>query len=292
MKRAISKYLTRLDRPNAMKIGLVQASAASKKEKNVERAVHLIGEAAKKGAGIVCLQELFSTRYFCVFQEPKYFDLAESVPGPTINRLAEVARENSVAVIAPIFEADTEVPGTFYNSAAVIDRKGRILGKYRKTHIPQLVGYQEKFYFKPGNMGYPVFEIPGLKFGLVICYDRHFEEGPRIQALKGAQIVFVPTCTGTYPELWELELRAHASFNTIFIAGLNRCGVEFPEQPARYFGKSLVVDPKGEIIARAGEEEAVLVADLNLEEVNDRRKSAPFLRDRRPDLYGELTRSM
>jgi len=259
-----------------MKIGLLQATAAPKKEKNIDRAVHLIGEAAKKGAKIVCLQELFSTRYFCVFQEPKYFDLAE----------------NSVAVIAPIFEADTEVPGTFYNSAAVIDGKGRMLGKYRKTHIPQLVGYQEKFYFKPGNLGYPVFEIPGLKFGLVICYDRHFQEGPRIQALKGAQVVFVPTCTGFYPELWELELRAHASFNTIFVAGLNRCGVEFPEQPARYFGKSIVVDPKGEIIARAGENEAVLVADLNLEEVNDRRKTAPFLRDRRPDLYGELTRSM
>ncbi len=273
-----------------MKIGLVQASATPEKDKNVENAAQLIGEAAKKGAKIVCLQELFSTRYFCVFQEPENFDLAESVPGPTVNRMAEVAKQNSVAIIVPVFEVDTEVPGTFYNTAAVIDSKGRILGKYRKTHIPQLVGYQEKFYFKPGNLGYPVFEIPGLKFGLVICYDRHFEEGPRIQALKGAQVVFVPTCTGFYPELWELELRAHASFNTIFVAGLNRCGVEYPEQPARYFGKSLVVDPKGEIIARAGEDETLLLADLKLEEVNDRRKTAPFLRDRRPDLYGELSK--
>ena len=273
-----------------MKIALVQMAGASKKSQNIEKAVHLIGEAAKKGAKIVCLQELFSTQYFCVFQEPKYFDLAEPVPGPTIDRIAEAAKRNSVAVIAPVFEADTEVPGTFYNTAAVIDGKGKIIGKYRKTHLPQLVGYQEKYYFKPGNLGYPVFQIPGLKFGLVVCYDRHFEEGPRIQALKGAQIVFVPTCTGFYPELWELELRAHASFNTIFVAGLNRCGVEFPEQPARYFGKSIVVDPKGQIIARAGEKESVLVTDVDLKEVEERRKVAPFLRDRRPDLYGELAR--
>ncbi len=276
-----------------MKIGLVQMSGAPKKQKNIERAVERIHEAAEKGAEIVCLQELFSTQYFCVVQEPKYFDFAEPVPGPTTNRLARVAKRDSVAIIAPIFEADTEVQGTFYNTAAIIDKNGKVIGKYRKTHIPQLVGYQEKFYFKPGNLGYPVFEIPGLKFGLVICYDRHFEEGPRIQALKGAQIVFVPTCTGFYPELWELELRAHASFNTIFVAGLNRCGVEFPkQQPARYFGKSVVVNPKGEIIARAGEQESVLVADIHLQEVVERRKIAPFLRDRRPDLYGEITKFM
>ncbi len=276
-----------------MKIGLVQMSGAPKKEKNIEKAVDYIREAADEGAEIVCLQELFSTQYFCVVQETKYFDFAEPVPGPTTNRLARVAKRDSVAIIAPIFEADTAVQGTFYNTAAIIDKNGKVIGKYRKTHIPQLVGYQEKFYFKPGNYGYPVFEIPGLKFGLVICYDRHFEEGPRIQALKGAQIVFVPTCTGFYPELWELELRAHASFNTIFVAGLNRCGVEFPkQQPARYFGKSVVVNPKGEIIARAGERESVLVADIHLQEVNERRKIAPFLRDRRPDLYGEIAEFM
>lgn len=275
-----------------MKIGLVQMSGARKKEQNVDKAIKHIARAADRGAEIVCLQELFSTQYFCVVQDYKYFDLAEPIPGPTTAKLAKAARRNSVALIAPIFEHDTEVPGIFYNTAAIIDKNGKMIGKYRKTHIPQLVGYQEKFYFKPGNLGYPVFEIPGLKFGLVICYDRHFAEGPRIQALKGAQVVFVPTCTGFYPELWELELRAHASFNTIFVAGLNRCGVEFPEQPARYFGKSSVVNPKGQIIARAGEEESLLVADIDLEEVNERRKIAPFLRDRRPDLYGEIARFM
>jgi N-carbamoylputrescine amidase len=263
---------------------------ARKKEKNIKKAVDHIGVAARKGAEIICLQELFSTQYFCVVQDPKYFNLAEPIPGPTTNKLAKAAKKYSVAIIAPIFELDTEVAGTFYNTAAIIDKKGKIIGKYRKTHIPQLVGYQEKFYFKPGNLGYPVYEIPGLKFGLVICYDRHFEEGPRIEALKGAQIVFVPTCTGFYPELWELELRAHASFNTIFVAGLNRCGVEFPQQPVRYFGKSSVVNPMGQIIARAGEDESVLVTDVNIKEVNERRKIAPFLRDRRPDLYGELSK--
>ncbi len=273
-----------------MKIGLVQMQGAPKKEKNIEKALGYIGEAIDKGAEIICLQELFSTQYFCAVQDHKYFDLAEPIPGPTVRRLSKVAKRNGITLIAPIFEADTEVSGTFYNAAAIIDSDGKVMGKYRKTHLPQLIGYEEKFYFKPGNLGYPVFDLPGCRFGLVICYDRHFEEGPRIEALKGAQIVFVPTCTGFYPELWELELKAHAAFNTIFVAGVNRCGVEFPQQPAKYFGRSFVVNPRGEIVAKAGEEESVLVTDIKLDEVKERRKIAPFLRDRRPDLYGDLVK--
>jgi N-carbamoylputrescine amidase len=275
-----------------MRIGLVQTEGAPRKQKNIEKVLDFVEEAARKGAEIVCLQELFSTQYFCVVQNLKYFDLAEPIPGPTTNRLATQARKKKVAIIAPIFEADTQVPGTFYNSAAIIDRNGKIVGKYRKTHLPQLTGYHEKFYFKPGNLGYPVFEAKGNKFGVVICYDRHFEEGPRIEALKGAELVFVPTCTGFYPELWELELRAHAAFNTMFVAGINRCGIEFPQQPAKYYGRSIVVDPKGKIIAKAGEDEQVLVSDVDLRQVVERRKEAPFLRDRRPDLYGELSQFM
>ncbi len=275
-----------------MKIGLIQMQGAPSKKKNIEKVVGYLGEAVGKGAEIVCLQELFSTQYFCAVQDVKYFDLAEPIPGPTIDRLAKEAKKNSVAIIAPIFEADTEVSGTFYNAAAIIDQNGKVIGKYRKTHLPQLIGYQEKFYFKPGNLGYPIFDIPGMRFGLVICYDRHFEEGPRIEALKGAQLVFIPTCTGFYPELWELELRAHAAFNTMFVAGVNRCGIELPVQPARYFGRSFVVNPRGEIIAKAGEDEAVLVADVNLAAVKERRKTAPFLRDRRPDLYSDLVKFM
>ncbi len=274
-----------------MKIGLIQMQGQPTKEENVSKALDHIRKAAAKGVQIICLQELFSTQYFCAMQDTKYFDLAEAIPGPTVEQLAMAAKELGVTIIAPIFEADTEVVGTFYNSAAVISHEGKILGKYRKTHLPQLVGYQEKFYFRPGNLGYPIFDVQGCRFGIVICYDRHFEEGPRIEALKGAQIVFVPTCTGLYPELWELELRAHASFNTIFVAGVNRCGVEFPKhQPAKYYGKSLVADPMGQVISKSGEEEGMLVIDVDLEMVKDRRKFAPFLRDRRPDLYGELAK--
>ena len=271
-----------------MKIGLVQSRGAPQKARNVQKALTGIEKAAEKGARIVCLQELFSTQYFCVLQDAKYFDYAEPIPGPTTKKIGQAAKKNGVTVIAPMFEADTEVPGTFYNSAAILDENGKLAGIYRKTHLPQLTGYQEKFYFAPGNLGYPVFDTPDCRFGLVICYDRHFEEGPRIEALKGAQLLFVPTCTGFYPELWELELRAHASFNTMFVAGLNRCGVEFPEQPAKYYGRSLIANPKGEVVAQAGQSETVLVVDINLEEVKDRRKLAPFLRDRRPELYGEL----
>jgi len=273
-----------------VKIGLIQMSSSSSKSENIEKATGYIREAASEGAKIICLQELFSTQYFCVVQDTKYFSLAEPIPGPTTEKLAAEAKKNGITLIAPIFEEDKQVPGTYYNTAAVIDHNGRLLGKYRKTHIPQLNGYNEKFYFKPGNLGYPVFEDNGCKFGIIICYDRHFEEGPRIEALNGAEIVFVPTCTGFYPELWELELRAHASFNTIFICGVNRCGVEFPEQPARYYGKSLVINPTGEVLSQAGEDESVLVVDIDLEEVKKRRQIAPFLRDRRPELYGDLTK--
>lgn len=275
-----------------VKIGLIQMSSSPNKSENLEKAIGYVREAASQGAKIICLQELFSTQYFCVVQDTRYFSLAEPIPGPTTERLAEEARRNNVAIIAPIFEEDGNVAGTYYNTAAVIDHDGRLLGKYRKTHIPQLHGYNEKFYFKPGNLGYPVFEDFGCKFGVIICYDRHFEEGPRIEALHGAEVVFVPTCTGFYPELWELELRAHAAFNTIFVGGVNRCGVEFPEQPSQYYGKSLVINPRGEVLSQAGEDESVLVVDVDLDEVKRRRQIAPFLRDRRPELYGDLTKHL
>lgn len=274
-----------------MKIGLVQMGCGLDKNENVEKAVKYISKAADSGAKIVCLQELFNTIYFPYEEDPKYFDWAEPIPGETTQKIAEAAKENGVAVIAPIFERDTEVYGIYYNSAAVIDSRGRLLGKYRKTSLPQLPHYEEKFYFKPGNLGYPVFELPeiGVKIGVIICYDRHFLEGPRIEALKGAQIVFVPTCTAFYPELWELELRAHASFNTLFVAGLNRCGSEYPSQTEPFYGQSMLIDPKGKVVAKAGTGEEVFVADVNLQEVDARRRIAPFLRDRRPELYQEIS---
>ncbi len=274
-----------------MKIALVQMTCTQKKEDNVSKAVNHIESAAKAGAKIVCLQELFNTIYFAYEQDPKYFDLAETIPGETTGIISDAARSHSVAVIAPIFERDTEVPGTFYNTAVVIDSNGKTAGKYRKASLPQLPHYEEKFYFRPGNLGYPVFNLSdiGAKVGVILCYDRHFLEGPRIEALRGAQIVFVPTCTSFYPELWELELRAHASFNTIFVAGLNRCGAEFPGQSEEYYGQSMLVDPKGKVLSKAGRGEEVFLAEANLSEVDDRRRIAPFLRDRRPELYSEIT---
>jgi beta-ureidopropionase len=273
-----------------MKIGLVQMTARPEPRENLDKAAKLVAEAASKGAQIACLQELFNTVYVGFEQNPKYFDWAEEIPGPATERMSQVARDNHIAVIAPIFEKDTEVPGLFYNSAAVIDSSGKMVGKYRKASLPQLPEYEEKFYFRPGNLGYPVIDMKdvGAKVGLVICYDRHFLEGPRILALKGAEVVFIPTCTGYYPELWELELRAHAAFNTVFVAGVNRCGVEFPGQKAPYYGKSMVVDPSGNVAARAGEKEEVLVADIDLDKIQERRRLAPFLRDRRPDSYKEI----
>ncbi len=272
-----------------IKIGLIQMTAVQDKEKNIDKAIQLIGEAASKGAKIVCLQELFFSPYFCVQQRIEFFSLAEPIPGPTTGKLAEAAKRYGVALIAPIFEEDTTVQGIYYNTAAIINHHGELIGKYRKTHIPQLIGYNEKFYFKVGNLGYPVFEDHGVKFGVIICYDRHFPEGPRIMALKGAEIVFIPTCTGFYPELWELELAAHAAFNTIYVAGVNRCGNEFPEQPATYYGKSCIFNPRGEKLAGAPGEEYVLVHEIDLDFVRERRKYAPFMRDRAHWLYGELT---
>ena len=258
---------------------------------NLAKTKRLVEDAARKGAEVVCLQELFNTIYFAFEQDPKYFDWAEPVPGgPTFMAMESVAQKNKVALVVPMFERDTVVPGLFYNTTAIFDRNGKYLGKYRKASLPQLPGYMEKFYFSPGNLGYPVLELSegGPKIATVTCYDRHFLEGPRIEALKGAQIIFIPTCTSFYPELWELELRAHASFNTVFVAGVNRCGSEYPGQGRAYYGTSMVVDPTGAVMAKAGEGDEVLVADVPLDKIEERRRMAPFLRDRRPDLYHEI----
>ena len=274
-----------------VKVALIQTGCSVNVKDNLAKTKRLVEDAARKGAEVVCLQELFNTIYFAFEQDPKYFDWAEPVPGgPTFMAMESVAQKNKVALVVPMFERDTVVPGLFYNTTAIFDRNGKYLGKYRKASLPQLPGYMEKFYFSPGNLGYPVFELSegGPKIATVTCYDRHFLEGPRIEALKGAQIIFIPTCTSFYPELWELELRAHASFNTVFVAGVNRCGSEYPGQGRAYYGTSMVVDPTGAVMAKAGEGDEVLVADVPLDKIEERRRMAPFLRDRRPDLYHEI----
>jgi len=272
-----------------MKVSLLQMSCINDKEKNIEKAISYIRKASEANSDIICLQELFSTIYFAYTQDPKYFELAEKIPGETSRRLEAAAKEYGIAVIAPIFELDSEVPGIYYNTAIVIDSTREYKGKYRKTHLPQLPGYDEKYYFKPGNLGYPVFDVSGHKIGVYICYDRHFPEGPRIMALKGAEVIFIPTCTGVYPELWELELRAHASFNTVYVAGVNRVGSEYEGQSYPYYGGSMVVDPAGKVLAKASNNEELLNVDIDEEALLQRRRNAPFLRDRRPDLYTPLS---
>lgn len=271
-----------------MKIALLQMSCTKSKDENVQKAVRYMKEASDKGADIICFQELFSTIYFAYTQDPAFFEYAEKIPGPTTEKIAKACNEYGIAAITPIFELDSEVPGLYYNTAVVLDRQGKMLGKYRKTHLPQLPGYDEKYYFRPGNTGYPVFEVNGHKIGVYICYDRHFPEGPRIMALKGAEIIFIPTCTGVYPELWELELRAHASFNTVYVAGVNRVGKEYEGQQHPYYGSTAVVDPSGKIVAKASDKEELLIFDADIERLVERRRQAPFLRDRRPELYGKL----
>lgn len=272
-----------------MKISLLQMTSSLDKDENVKKTLRYVEQAASKEADIICFQELFFSIYFPYHQDHKYFKWAETIPGPTIDKMCDAAQKNDINIICPIFELDTEVPGIYYNTAAMIDRKGKVLGKYRKTHIPQLVGYLEKFYFRPGNLGYPVFNVDGHKIGIYTCYDRHYPEGTRALALKGAELVFIPTCTAIYPELWELELRAHASFNTMFVAGVNRCGVECDVQPGPYYGSATVANPLGKVIAKASTEEQLLLADVDFNEVIERRIVAPFLRDRRPDQYGTLS---
>ena len=272
-----------------VKIALVQMSCAPDKDTNVNKALDFIEKAAEQDAKIICLQEVFSTQYVGTREDSKFFDLAEPIPGPTISRISSAAKEFKATIIAPIFEEDTEIPGRFFNAAAVIGQNGELLGKYRKTHIPQVVGFFEKFYFTVGNIPYQVWKTPEASISTYVCYDRHFPEGARVQALKGAQIIFIPTCTCMYRELWELEIRAHAAFNTIFVAGLNRVGTESKEQAAPFYGKSLVANPRGEIIAQAGEGEELLLVDINLDEIRERRKIAPFLtRDRAPHMYNDL----
>jgi len=254
----------------------------------------MIADAAGQGAQVVGLQEIFHGPYFCAEQDPKWYDTAEPEDGPTVARMREVAREHGIVLIVPWYEE--EQPGVYYNSACVIDRDGTIVGKYRKTHIPH-VGpcFWEKFYFKPGNLGYPVFDTSVGRIGLIICYDRHFPEVARELGLKGAEIVFNPSATveSLSRYLWELEQPAHAVANGFWMAASNRVGVEAPLNPAKFYGSSYFCSPRGKIIAQASDsEDEVLVADLDLDQIREVRNTWQFFRDRRPETYGELVEQL
>jgi N-carbamoylputrescine amidase len=264
------------------------------KQAMVEKHAGLIRQAAKQGAQIVCLQEIFNGPYFCAEQEVKWYEMTEAVPdGPTVTLMRGLAKELHTALIVPVYEVEQE--GVFYNCAAVIASDGSYLGKYRKTHIPHVApGFWEKFYFRPGNLGYPVFDLGFVKIGVYICYDRHFPEGARCLGLAGAEIVFNPSATvaGLSEYLWKLEQPAHAVANGYFIAAINRVGTEAPWNIGEFYGSSYFCNPRGKIIAEASrDKDEVLTADLNLDEIAEVRRTWQFYRDRRPDLYGPLVAS-
>ena len=273
-----------------VRAALIQAHANVPKEEALANHIEMIEEAAGQGAQVTCLQQIFFGPYFCAQQEPKWFETAEPDDGPTVQTMRELARKHEMVLVVPFFEKEFE--GVFYNTAVVIDADGTVLGKYRKTHIPQ-VGpiFWEKYFFKPGNLGYPVFDTRVGKVGIFICYERHFPEPARMLGLQGAQITFNPSATieSLSRYLWELEQPAHAVANGYFVGAINRVGEELVEG-ARFYGSSYFCDPRGQIIAQASDsEDEVLVADLDLALIDEVRTTWQFFRDRRPETYRELT---
>jgi N-carbamoylputrescine amidase len=257
----------------------------------LDKHLPFIEEAGRRGVQILSLQEIFNGPYFCPSQDKKWYAAAEPVPGPTTERMAELARRHSMVIVVPLYERAR--PGLFFNTAAVIDADGRYLGKYRKQHIPQVGGFWEKFFFTPGDGGYPVFETRYARVGVYICYDRHFPEGARCLGLNGAEIVFNPSATtvGMSQYLWKLEQPAHAVANGYFMGAINRVGVEPPWNIGRFYGTSYFVDPRGQILAEGSEDQDELVcADLDLALIDEVRSTWQFYRDRRPEAYPELTR--
>ncbi len=263
------------------------------KQAMVDKHIAMIRRAAAAGAQVVCLQEIFYGPYFCAEQSTRWYDFTEQVPdGPTTQLICKLAKELHLAVVLPVYEVETE--GVYYNTAAVIDSSGKYLGKYRKTHIPHVQpGFWEKYYFRPGNLGYPVFDLGFAKIGVYICYDRHFPEGARALGLNGAEIVFNPSATvaGLSEYLWKLEQPAHAAANGYFVGAINRVGTEAPWNIGEFYGQSYFCDPRGQIFAQASrDKDEVLTADLNLDKIAEVRKTWQFYRDRRPDMYGELVK--
>jgi N-carbamoylputrescine amidase len=251
--------------------------------------IPLIEKAGEQGVQILCLQEIFNTPYFCPGQDRKWYESAETVPGPTVERMQEYAKKYQMVIIVPVYEK--EQAGVLYNTAAVIDADGTYLGKYRKNHIPHTSGFWEKFFFKPGNLGYPVFQTKYAKVGVYICYDRHFPDGARVLGLNGAEIVYNPSATvaGLSQYLWKLEQPAHAAANGYFMGCINRVGEEKPWNLGKFYGSSYFVDPRGQIFAQASEDnDELLVSEFDLDIIEEVRSVWQFYRDRRPETYGKL----
>jgi N-carbamoylputrescine amidase len=285
--------------PKIVKCGLIQTSLACSAEETVdtikqaafERHLKLIEQAGREGAQILCLQELFNGPYFCAEQHPRWYEMVEKVPdGPTTKLMQDVAKTHNMVVVVPIYEE--EITGVYYNTAAVIDADGTYLGKYRKNHIPHCApGFWEKFYFRPGNLGYPVFKTKYADVGVYICYDRHFPEGARALGLNGAEIVFNPSATvaGLSEYLWKLEQPAHAVANAYFVGAINRVGYEDPWRVGEFYGTSYFCNPRGQFVAEGSRDKDELVtAELDLDMIRDVRNVWQFFRDRRPETYEEL----
>lgn len=263
------------------------------KHEALKKHLPLIEQAGQQGVQILCLQEIFNGPYFCPSQDARWCDAAEAVPGPTTDALAEYAKKYAMVMIVPVYER--EQAGVYYNTAAVIDADGSYLGKYRKNHIPHTAGFWEKYFFKPGNLGYPVFETRYAAIGVYICYDRHFPEGARLLGLRGAEIVFNPSATvASHSQyLWKLEQPAHAVANGYYMGCVNRIGNEPPWNIGRFYGNSYFVDPRGKILAEASEDKDELVtATLDLDIIEEVRRQWQFYRDRRPETYDEMTEQL
>ena len=270
---------------------IVQVAWTGDKESMIELHTKHVAEAAAAGAQVMCFQELFYGPYFCQVQDTEFYSYAEAIPdGPTTKRFQELAAKHEMVLVLPMYER--EKAGFLYNTAAVIDADGTYLGKYRKTHIPQVKGFWEKFYFRPGNLGYPVFETAVGTVGVYICYDRHFPEGWRALGLAGAEIVFNPSATsrGLSAYLWQLEQTSAAVANMYFVGAINRIGIE-PLGDNDFYGTSYFANPRGQFVdgTASDQTEELVVRDLDLDQIDEVRSQWAFYRDRRPDLYGDLT---
>jgi N-carbamoylputrescine amidase len=285
-----------------IKLGLVQTACSADVAANVKKTEAKIRTAAKQGANIVCLQELFAGLYFCQAEKHEYFAMAEPIPGPTTKRLGKLAGELGIVLIVPIFER--RAAGLYHNSVVIFDADGSQLGIYRKMHIPDDPQFLEKFYFTPGDLGFKAWDTKFGRIGVLICWDQWYPEGARLTAMQGAQILFYPTAIGWMPAekaehgerqyaSWEVIQRSHAVANGCYVASVNRIGYETPEgEPGlEFWGRSFVADPSGALIAQAStDQEEVLVVEVDLAQVEEQRQVWPFLRDRRIDAYADITR--
>jgi N-carbamoylputrescine amidase len=275
----------------AHNVGDVEKPIEEIKKANIEHQLKFVEQAAAQGVQMLCFQEIFTTPYFCAEQQTRWYEAVEKIPdGATVKLMQEVAKQYGMVLIVPIYEE--EMSGIYYNSAAVIDADGKYLGKYRKTHIPHVApGFWEKFYFRPGNLGYPCFDTAFARIGVYICYDRHFPEGARCLGLNGAEIIFNPSATvaGLSEYLWKLEQPAHAVANGYFVGAINRVGTEAPWNIGEFYGQSYFCDPRGQMLAvGTRDQDELIVADLDMDKIKEVRNTWQFFRDRRPDAYAAI----